>query len=684
MTNIGKNVMRLLLVASLLISVSCRWDSAVRAPTSTPRLVISPLNATSEPWTVRAVQGRAMDVRFIATGGDGNYDWRVSQGALPAGVALTTTGVLSGPPADSGSREVTVTVSSAGQVESVPVTLVVAIPLQIVTKSLPSATTSGSYSAKLEATSRSSALRWTVVSGRVPLGLSLDAIGLLSGVPLSGGSTTFTVEVTDGLQIARRELTLVVSPSNPTLAVGVVTNVGSDGRRVRAILLPANGSPHDTALYVAVSADLASDSASIASVAGVSLRLMPQDNKTVTDTLAAYRRVLYPTTTFSVPFQAPMKPVSDSIRFCGSFGAGNSCSNAVLRVKSDWFAFYDDVSLPASERMSDAWYARMLYYNAQHNAINQRIWGLPSDVDGNGRINVVMTNKIGTGFMWLAPCVGPGPVNTGRTDCYGTGQQEIFFAGLYGAVTNQTGVEASAAHFALYLTTDAQEYIMWTQGTRFAGYDLDEGVWAFPLYSRHSANAFSLDNDLGNGASTLTVSIVTGATDQIPAGPYIGGYFQGDAWKFSCLSRLRSCSLFKDTYRTPGMFFYWLWQHLGDGIGDRYTRARFGNYFGDIWQNATGIRGAYWFNMFFLSTLLDETQIGRASELEFPENHVPEKLPKVRSEMYQLKLGEQGAYFGAYGAPQVVQISGIKPGVAYQLDVEYLSSTPTAITIVRP
>jgi hypothetical protein len=78
---------------------------------------------------------------------------------------------------------------------------------------LPNATVNRAYSALLSATSGTTPYQWTITSGALPAGLTLDATsGSISGNPRAAGTRTFTVQVTDAnSQAATATLTLTVS-----------------------------------------------------------------------------------------------------------------------------------------------------------------------------------------------------------------------------------------------------------------------------------------------------------------------------------------------------------------------------------------------------------------------------------------------------------------------------------------
>ena len=72
-------------------------------------------------------------------------------------------------------------------------------PLQVTTTSLSNATQNAFYSTTLTATGGQPPYTWGLLQGSasLPLGLSLAANGVISGTPISSGTSEFIVEVTD-------------------------------------------------------------------------------------------------------------------------------------------------------------------------------------------------------------------------------------------------------------------------------------------------------------------------------------------------------------------------------------------------------------------------------------------------------------------------------------------------------
>jgi hypothetical protein len=93
--------------------------------------------------------------------------------------------------------------------------------LQVVTQSLPAATELQPWSAALQATGGTSPYQWSVISGSLPSGISLNGLtGMLSGTAATAGTFVFTVRVTDSVgATAAQPLTLAVAAAVPPVQI---------------------------------------------------------------------------------------------------------------------------------------------------------------------------------------------------------------------------------------------------------------------------------------------------------------------------------------------------------------------------------------------------------------------------------------------------------------------------------
>lgn len=82
----------------------------------------------------------------------------------------------------------------------------------ITTTSLPESTIGVSYSTQLKASTASSTITWSLVSGNLPAGLTLDpATGIIKGTPSAEGTFDFTVRAT-GTSSSERDFSITINP----------------------------------------------------------------------------------------------------------------------------------------------------------------------------------------------------------------------------------------------------------------------------------------------------------------------------------------------------------------------------------------------------------------------------------------------------------------------------------------
>lgn len=160
-----------------------------------------PLNITST--TVNdGVVGADYSDTVTASGGRGAKTFSISGGALPAGLAMSAAGVISGTAAGpAGTASFTVQVSDSATTpatDTQALTIDIVDALAITTASLADTAIDEDYTADIVATGGTAPLSFAITAGELPAGLTLDANGALTGrVSPSATTETFTIEVTD-------------------------------------------------------------------------------------------------------------------------------------------------------------------------------------------------------------------------------------------------------------------------------------------------------------------------------------------------------------------------------------------------------------------------------------------------------------------------------------------------------
>jgi len=151
-----------------------------------------------------AVVGAAYSTAFAITGGTGTFTYSIISGSLPSGLSLSgSTGKITGFPTSSGKFTFTVkVVDSAGSTDTTTCTIVVnGSSLGLACGSCGTsgnATVGTSYSSTLTATGGSGSYTYSIASGSLPTGLTLNtATGAITGKPTTAGTYSFTTQVKD-------------------------------------------------------------------------------------------------------------------------------------------------------------------------------------------------------------------------------------------------------------------------------------------------------------------------------------------------------------------------------------------------------------------------------------------------------------------------------------------------------
>lgn len=175
--------------------------------------------------------GTAYNQTLQATGGLPPYTWSLSAGGLPTGLALTaSSGLISGTPTTAGTFHFTARVTDNGgqtATRALAITIDVAT-LNITTTSLPNGQVNVAYNQGLSATGGTPPYSWSLASGSLPTGLSLNAsTGAISGTPTTAATFSFTARVTDS---ASRTDTQALSITIDATSLSITTSSLPNGR----------------------------------------------------------------------------------------------------------------------------------------------------------------------------------------------------------------------------------------------------------------------------------------------------------------------------------------------------------------------------------------------------------------------------------------------------------------------
>ena len=147
-------------------------------------------------------QNQLYSFQMQPTGGFGALAWSAT--GLPAGLTISSSGLISGTPTASGSFTVATTVTDScptQQSSTQTYTLSIAAStgaLTITTANpLPSGTEGQAYSTQMAAQGGVPPYTWARTAGSLPAGLTINTAGLVSGTPTSAGTQTPTLQVTD-------------------------------------------------------------------------------------------------------------------------------------------------------------------------------------------------------------------------------------------------------------------------------------------------------------------------------------------------------------------------------------------------------------------------------------------------------------------------------------------------------
>jgi hypothetical protein len=216
-------------------------------------ITLSCSGCTGSPNTAATInQGDTLAITASVANDKTNSGVSWSIGSSPGSLSSQTTTSVTyvAPSALTATSTATVTATSVANT-SVTETLTITIDavFQFQSTSLPVATEGVTYAGTISTIGASGPFTWTILSGTLPLGLSLSssdtASAEINGTPTTTGTSSVTIQVTDGSGTPIKEtLTIIVNPPpGLTITSPAVLAPGTIGQIYTYILQAAYGTP---------------------------------------------------------------------------------------------------------------------------------------------------------------------------------------------------------------------------------------------------------------------------------------------------------------------------------------------------------------------------------------------------------------------------------------------------------
>ncbi len=373
-------------------------------------IVTAPVITTASPLP-NGETGIAYSQALAATGGVTPYNWLIVSGSLPSGLTLSSAGVIGGMPNASGSSTATVklTDNAGGSVNKDFSITIVAAPTITTSSPLPNGEVNVIYSQTLAVAGGVSPYTWTLISGSLPGGLSLNSTGTVTGNPfMAGGPVTATVKVTDGYGATATKDISITIVATPTIITASLPN-GEVGQSYSQTLAVSGGmSPYTwTVQSGTLPAGLSLSPAGVISGTPTSAGGPTTIIFKVTDTNNQYATIFLSITIIAGPVITTDSPLPN-----GQIGLSYSQTLAASGGVSPYTWAMQSGSLPAGLTLSSA----------------GAITGIPNTAGGPTNFTIKATDSLG-GFVLknFSITVVTGPVIT-TTSPLPTGEVGISYS----------------------------------------------------------------------------------------------------------------------------------------------------------------------------------------------------------------------------------------------------------------
>ena len=200
-------------------------------------IVIAPAPPTLTCPAATGTIGVAYSSNLVAAGGVPPYTYSITAGSLPTGLSLNpTTGAITGTPTAAGPFTFTAQVvdsrGTAAGTTTASCTIVISPPPIMLACPTATGQVGVPYSSMLVATGGVSPYTFSIISGTLPSGLTLNpSTGAITGTPTTAGTFNFTAQVVDSTGKAAGTTTancsIVINP--PTLKLVCPASTGTVG-----------------------------------------------------------------------------------------------------------------------------------------------------------------------------------------------------------------------------------------------------------------------------------------------------------------------------------------------------------------------------------------------------------------------------------------------------------------------
>jgi Bacterial Ig domain/Putative Ig domain/Regulator of chromosome condensation (RCC1) repeat len=212
-------------------------------------VAVAPTFTASSPPATGKVGELYLAYIFVATGVPNAMTYSITAGSLPSGLTMVN-GVLSGTPSSAGSATFVVTASNGvlpNATTSITMNIAPADVAPTITSPLPVSGTVGvAYSHTFAANGNPTTFTYSVVSGSMPTGLTLSAVGVISGTPTTASSSSFVVQVSNGIAPAGNQtasIQIAPAPASPSFTASSPSATGTVGVAYPTYTFAATGVP---------------------------------------------------------------------------------------------------------------------------------------------------------------------------------------------------------------------------------------------------------------------------------------------------------------------------------------------------------------------------------------------------------------------------------------------------------